>query len=151
MTVIAWDGNTLAADKRANLGTLKCKTTKIFTVGAELTAFSGDAAAGRQMLAWYKDGAVPADFPETQRNPKDLPCRLYVFDQHSIRCYEDTPYPIVYEDEIFAGGSGRDFAIAAMHLGKTAKEAVEIASLYSPDCGDGVDTLTLPKGIKAVA
>lgn len=41
-------------------------------------------------------------------------------------------------------GSGRDFAIAAMHCGKTAREAVEIASLYENGCGNGVDVLEAP-------
>lgn len=34
-----------------------------------------------------------------------------------------------------AVGSGRDFAIAAMHYGKSAREAVELACLYDVSTG----------------
>jgi ATP-dependent protease HslVU (ClpYQ) peptidase subunit len=57
--------------------------------------------------------------------------------------YESTPHPLVIQDKHWAIGSGRDFAIMAMHLGKTAAESVELASLFCNDCGNGVDTLEL--------
>jgi hypothetical protein len=40
-----------------------------------------------------------------------------------------------------AVGSGSDFAITAMHLGKTAREAVLIAARFDPRTGGGVDVL----------
>jgi ATP-dependent protease HslVU (ClpYQ) peptidase subunit len=46
-----------------------------------------------------------------------------------------------YEDKKTATGSGRDYALAAMHCGKTAREAVEIACLFETGCGNGVDEL----------
>ena len=46
------------------------------------------------------------------------------------------------EDQFAAWGSGRDFALTAMHLGKSAREAVEIACLFENGCGNGVDVLT---------
>jgi hypothetical protein len=51
-------------------------------------------------------------------------------------------YPrTVTEDAHHAIGSGRDFAAAAMYLGKTAREAVEVAMALTGFCGHGVDTL----------
>lgn len=41
-------------------------------------------------------------------------------------------------------GTGRDYARAAMHLGRNAVEAVQVAILFDENCGNGVDTLTFP-------
>ena len=55
--------------------------------------------------------------------------------------YEQTPNPFVVEDKQWAIGSGRDYAIAAMHLGRTAAEAVAVACLFDVSCGMGIDTM----------
>jgi hypothetical protein len=45
------------------------------------------------------------------------------------------------EDDFVAVGSGRDYAMAAMALGHTARVGVEIASRFDPGTGNGVDEL----------
>ena len=142
MTVVAWDGRTLAADKRACNGTLIHTTTKIFRVGGALAAYSGPAAAGEELLAWFRDGAVPAELPESQRDD-ERGGKLLVIDATGIRVYEGTPYPLRFEGPHFAIGCGRDFAMAAMYLGKTAAEAVAVACALDSGCGNGIDTLEL--------
>jgi len=142
MSVIAWDGQTLAADKRASLGTLICKTTKIHRVGDALCAYSGEAAGGEEVLAWFRDGAKPADFPITQRDRENW-AGLLVIRKGQILKYEHSPNPISFEDKFFAIGSGRDFALAAMHLGYDARTAVEVAIALYSGCGNGVDTMQL--------
>ncbi len=142
MSVIAWDGNTLAADKRASSGTLIGTTTKIFRIDqATLCGYTGDAAFGEQMVAWYKAGAHPEAFPASQRDKDDWARLIVVKQGFSPFEYERTPHPIRNEDTLRAWGSGRDFALAALHLGKTAKEAVELACRLDSACGNGVDTL----------
>lgn len=94
------------------------------------------------MLAWVKAGYPPDKFPKLQEDKDDYSTFL-VLDKDGIRLYEYGPEPIRFEDKQYATGSGRDFALAAMYLGKTAKEAVEIASLFDTDCGNGVDVMTL--------
>jgi hypothetical protein len=61
----------------------------------------------------------------------------------SISFYERSPYPLRFEGIIFAIGSGRDFATAAMHLGHSASVAVSTACILDSACGNGIDTLTL--------
>lgn len=68
MTTIAWDGATLAADKRAVNNGLFRTTTKIFRVNDRLFGFCGDAAYGNQMLQWIRDGQKVEDFPKEQRD-----------------------------------------------------------------------------------
>lgn len=142
MSVIAWDGKSLAADKRAQLGGLFRTTTKVFRVDAlSLAAYAGDADAGEEVLAWFRAGANPAQFPATQRDREGCAGLLIVWADGCIWKYERTPHAVKFPPQQFAIGSGRDFALAAMHLGKTAPEAVEVACVFDSGCGNGVDVL----------
>jgi len=143
MTVIAWDGTTLAADKRACNGSLIGTVTKIFRIRDCLVGYSGDAAFGEQMRAWFAAGEHAADFPSGQRDKDDYAVLLVIRPDGKVQRFERTPHPITFEDRCAATGSGRDFAIAAMHLGFNAARAVEVASQLTCDCGNGVDTLRL--------
>lgn len=143
MSVIAWDGKTLAADKRASYGTTILTTTKIFRVGGCLVGYTGDAVFGEQMLAWIRAGANVEDFPAAQRDKDDWCGVLVITPEGKVSRYERVPYPLTYEDKFFAAGSGGDFALAAMHLGKTAREAVELACKLDSGCGNGITELTL--------
>lgn len=143
MTIIAWDGKTLAADKRVNFGGMLLTTTKIRRIGNMLVGYAGNADFGEQMLAWIREGMDPEKFPEGQRNKDDWSGVIAISPGGYIRRYERTPYPIVFEDPFVAIGSGRDFAMAAMHLGHDARKAVEVACALNADCGGGIDVLTL--------
>lgn len=143
MTVIAWDGVTLAADKRACLGSFMRSTTKIHRVNGCLVGTSGEACFGEQMIAWFRAGEKAEDFPASQRDKDDYANLLVIRPSGQIQRYERTPYPICFDDAHHAIGSGRDFAMAAMLCGKNAAEAVAIACELACDCGGGVDTLRL--------
>jgi hypothetical protein len=142
MSVIAWDGTSLAADRRAYLGGLYRTMTKVFDLGYALAAYAGDAAAGEEVLAWFNGGATPAEFPAPQRDRDSYAPLLIVWPDKTLWQFERTPYPVKFPPQTFAIGSGRDFALAAMHLGKTAAEAVEVACAFDVACGNGVDVLT---------
>ncbi|QTF91783.1 hypothetical protein [Halomonas sp. BM-2019] len=60
-----------------------------------------------------------------------------------VTYYEGAPIPLVMENTHHAIGCGRDYVMAAMHLGKNAKQAVEMACALDAFCGSGIDTLTL--------
>lgn len=141
MTVIAWDGMTLAADKRATKWGLAYTVTKIFRVGDHLVGVAGDATRGQELIAWIRDGADPTKYPPLQdrENPAFLTC---IARDGTIRLYEKTAYPYVVEERQWADGEGRDFALAAMRMGKDARAAVEFASSFVTGCGNGVDTLS---------
>lgn len=143
MSVIAWDGKTLVADKRASYGTTILTTTKIFRVNDCLIGYTGGACMGEQMVDWFKRGMLPEDFPAQQRDKDDWATFVIIWPSGATAKIERTPYPATYEDKFFAAGSGGDFALAAMHLGKTAREAVELACLLDSGCGNGITELTL--------
>jgi hypothetical protein len=146
MTVIVWDGTTLAADKQANVNDLMRHVTKIRrSVTGALMGCTGELCQGLEVMAWYDKGALPEDFPSFQRDKDQYSPVMVITPQRQILLYELTPYPIVFEDESTAIGSGRDFAIVALHFGKNAREAVEVASHFCLSCGGGVDTLSFLK------
>jgi ATP-dependent protease HslVU (ClpYQ) peptidase subunit len=140
MTVICWDGKTLAADKRSVNNGLIRKVTKIRRIGNLLCGASGEMWACQEAFEWIERGRKPEDYPKCQTD-KDYYADLLVIDNGKILKYERSPYPLTIEDETFAMGSGRDFAISSMFYGGTAQEAVQFASLFDPGCGSGMDFL----------
>lgn len=141
MTVIAWDGETLAADRLATGGGgIGRAVTKIQKHGDVLLGVTGNWDIAAEMREWFKAGALPAEFPAKAR---DGDATLIVIRRGSIETYCAGPYPMPIEVEKAAWGTGRDYAEAAMYLGGNAKMGVEVASHFQTDCGNGIDTLSL--------
>jgi 20S proteasome alpha/beta subunit len=143
MTCIAWDGKTLAADKRACSGQMISVVTKIWRLGDVLFAGSGDPSFVYQMREWVRAGRVVADFPVSQRDEDDWQPCLVIEADGTPSLYERTPYPVRLENRFVAIGSGREYARAAMQLGHGALEAVRVACELDPNCGSGIDALEL--------
>lgn len=141
MTVIAWDGKTLAADKRAGTDQPRTVTKIRRATNGALLGCTGTACGDMELMAWYEAGADPEKFPPTQRNNATSSYMIEITPDRKIHMYQDCPFPATFEDGTHAIGSGRDFAMAAMHLGKTARESVEVAIALTATCGNGIDTL----------
>lgn len=140
MTTIAWDGTSLVADKLVtdNHG-LKSTVTKIFRENGNLVGFSGEAWLAQEFRAWVRDGGNPEKYPAKMKEGSGT--GLVISSSRQIRIYEGGPYPIEMEQKYHAIGSGRDFAIAAMYLGKTAREAIAVAHQFNTGTGSAVDEL----------
>lgn len=146
MTVIAWDGRTLAADKLCTFGPTKGTVTKIFRHGDCLVGIAGNLSVGMETLEWFKAGAVPADYPAANRVDRSEGggASLFVIRPDGTAWkYESTPVPWKFDSAFCAVGSGDESALVAMHCGKSAREAVEIVCRFNTGCGNGVDILTL--------
>jgi hypothetical protein len=141
MTVVAWDGEWLAADKMTSFGGHHATTTKVRSINGALVAGCGLTALVQEMIAWLAAGADPATFPQAQRDDDKNASVLVVPKSGPILQYEHTPYPLVIENRFWAIGSGRDYAMMAMLLGKSASEAVALTSHLCHDCGNGVTAL----------
>jgi ATP-dependent protease HslVU (ClpYQ) peptidase subunit len=140
MTTIAWDGQTLAADRQATNGYMRFPCTKIRRLpSGDIVAYVGTESSGEALLVWYANGADPGKWPITQG--KEDWARLVVASRAGARSYEAQPHALPVECPFMAWGSGRDFAMAAMHLGKSAREAIEIACVFDTGSGLGVDAL----------
>lgn len=142
MTVIAWDGKTLAADKRCTIAGYPATSTKIHRVPGGLVGFSGCAVHAAELLHWFRNGRDPEDFP---KRDEETGCgSLLITDTGEILLFtHHSGFPEQIEGAFFARGAGRDYALAAMHLGHDARTAVEVACALDTSCGNGIDTLTL--------
>lgn len=145
MTVIAWRGNTIAADRMQCHGDTQAQIEKIHKEpGGVIFAIAGGASAGRLLMDWYREGADPSKWPKCQEHP-ELWASLIVWEPN-------TPYPFYYQqfpsklytrpNDYFVWGSGREVAIGALYHGATAIEAVEAANHHCAGCGFGVDSFT---------
>lgn len=143
MTVIAFDGRTLAADKRMchAAGMVRTVTKIVRAPDGSLLAITGGLDVGLELRAWFIAGANPVDFPAKAR--EDTATLIVIKQNGEIWTWASGPYGARIESEKAAFGSGRDFAETAMYLGKSAAEAVTVACLFQSDCGNGIDTLEL--------
>ena len=145
MTVIAWDGKTLAADKQGTYSNLARTTTKIYRLESnEIIAFCGTIGTHHVLLDWYKSGADREKWPwELQRSAEWA--NIIIADKTGVRFCDQTPFFRYVEDSTMAWGCGADFAIGAMAMGADAVKAVEIVSKYCEGCGCGVDSFSIEK------
>jgi len=133
MTTIAWDGKSLAADTRCTTGGMPWQTTKAVRLkDGRLFAASGAGEDCEAVRTWLEGGEKPT--------PKDF-VAILIENGECIRM-EDKLVKMRVESPFHAVGSGRDYAIAAMHYGKTAREAIELAALYDIYTGTPVTVLT---------
>lgn len=143
MTVIVWDGKTLAADKQSTCAGVRTTVTKIFRVRAGLVGFMGNEGHARALLHWFRGDMLAEDYPS---KPADAECcaeAILITPSGEIRAFPVGPHYAVIEDKYAAWGSGRDFAIAALHLGFDARRAAEVACALDIYCGVGIDELPL--------
>lgn len=144
MSVIAWDGTTLAADRQSTMADMRRVVRKIWRLkSGELAGITGNEGIGLELVKWYESGADPTKYPPMQATADWG--RLTVITLTGAMDYEQRPWPIKYREKFAAWGSGRDYAIGAMAFGASAVQAVKIASRYNALCGLGIDTLRLKR------
>lgn len=141
MTIIAWDGTRLAADKMATSSGVPLTCTKIHRVHGHLVGLAGDGDACRALLEWARQGYVPSTYPQLAKD--EGPDMLVISPEGTAAVFGKGPYPLELQDKFVAIGCGRDFALAAMYLGRCAATAVEVACALDIHCGCGIDVLTL--------
>lgn len=146
MTTIAWDGKTLAADRQINFGNTRDGTmTKIVQRKKDgaLCSTTGNAAKGAAFERWFLKGGR-GDYPGNLGEGDRTTFAYIIYSPEHIVHYSSDGW---YEKKMgfFADGSGWELALGAMASGKTAKEAVEIASLFDIKTGSDIDTLEFPQ------
>jgi ATP-dependent protease HslVU (ClpYQ) peptidase subunit len=143
MTVIAWDGKTLAADKQSTSHNMARTTTKIHRVHDGLVALSGDGPHAHALLDWFRGDREKTEWPKA--SDRDEAGHIIHITRAGVFVYNGngSPFGEPIEDRFIAFGAGRDYAMAAMYLGCDALRAVEVACAFDVGCGKGIDTLTL--------
>lgn len=140
MTVIAWDGKTLAADRQITSGYTKNKRiTKIRKYGNVLCGVTGETKYADALFKWVEGGRIKERFPSFS---DDNQVMLVVIDDKDLIEYWSSTFETKYpRDERTSWGSGKELALGAMAAGADAKKAAEIAREYDLYCGGGVDVV----------
>lgn len=151
MTVIAFDGLTVAADRLDGAGSMRYRRPSTKLVYSEkldvLFGLTGEAAFFAPLINWYENGKNSDDFPFNDSGRNNDPAVFLVFrrslvdGQHEeYRFFRRCPQII---DEPDAWGSGAEYAIGAMDAGLCARDAVIIAAGRDKNSGNGVLTFDL--------
>jgi ATP-dependent protease HslVU (ClpYQ) peptidase subunit len=136
MTTIAARLSTLeiAADSQVSGDDVKYYIEKLRRGKGCIFGGAGDLD---KLLKFYDSVEKSGDF--------DDPIEVDVLElrHDGIYVYESTIHPVKVRGDFFAVGTGSAYALAAMHLGKSPKEAIEIASIFDPVTGGPVDVMIL--------
>ena len=146
MTIVVWDGKTLAADKMAMRGEKKCySTTKIARLDdGRLFGYSGYLTHQQLVFDWINSGAKPSDWPKDDFIIDPDYQAIVVNLDGTFLSYDDSgKFPMLFEEKCHAIGSGSVVAFALFEVDRDAVECVEIANKIMDGCGNGIDTLTL--------
>lgn len=148
MSIVAWDGKTLAADRQSTIVDTIFTIKKLWKLdNGEVIAVVGTQDAALTVKRWYESGAKKEDWPKCQE--KEDWAKLIVISGGKCFYYDTLPEQIEVIDPFFAWGTGREVALGAMEMGADAVKAVEIASKYVSGCGRGCDfEVVHPKDVK---
>lgn len=143
MTTIAWDGETLAADRCSWSGCVRRKTRKVFKVKAKdgnicLVAFCGSQAFAMAVMSWMAGKQEKPDCAEFGVAPDDA-CAVVIDSKLRVWSLGNRLQYCLMNEKIFATGAGQEFAWGALEAGAAAKRAIEIAAKRSDYSALGVD------------
>lgn len=138
MTTIVADARTgeMVSDSKCTYGCTWSPITKIYRVGDELIGCAGDVKQWAQFLKWHKGGRRGA-------RPKGDEYTVLILGPAGLRQWDSNGCEMPIERGFTAIGSGGHAAIAALMCGKTAAEAVEIATQIDPNSGGDLQRHTL--------
>lgn len=148
MTVIVWDGKTLAGDTQINYDdSASFCDTKVYKLKSVLYGHSGLSALRLPIKEWAESWipGMNSNRPDFlyDLKPKDRSNFLIISDNVYEFCTM-IPDPIVYSiDTRIAIGSGADVAMGAMYAGADAEEAAKIACKLRNSCGGDVTSVKL--------
>lgn len=146
MSVIVWDGKSLAADRQATLSDGKIEVCKIRRISNGcVIAATGDFGKGIAKMNWYENGADPLKWSEIEAGNKDFARLIVAFPNGTLVYYDDICCEIEVFSKFVAFGAGRDYAMGALSMGASANRAAWIACEHSTVCGLGVDCFEVVK------
>jgi hypothetical protein len=151
VTVIAYRSGIIAADSRETTasddgGISVATCLKLFRkrVGKRdvVIGTAGGTYAGMIFVDWYGTGKpVPASF-DVLNLEEDF--EVIILDRGIVYTANHLCRPVEVIDPFVAIGCGRKAALAAMHLGRSARVACEVACKVDPLCGEPVYTMSMP-------
>lgn len=138
MTTIAWDGKSLAGDRRVSFGGITdAKVSKIVRrEDGALAATAGNSSLCAAFRRWFlagEEGERPALDKGTETSNALIirPSGLLII--HDLSGWYDADAPL------YSMGSGWEIALGAMAMGAHAEEAVRVASRFDGNTGDDIE------------
>jgi hypothetical protein len=144
MTTIAWDGESIAADRRA-CGNAIMSVGKLFRLpDGSVLGGAGDYAEVVEVVAWVLDGCNPDARP---RFADGEGSSLLLARPDGTAYWLTWPYlrQVQINERFAAEGSGSQFALGAMAMGASARRAVQISAKFDPYTGGGVNVIKVRK------
>jgi len=134
MTTIAWDGKTLAADSQT--GMFKRDAVKIHRLRRGLFGSCGALQDNVAVKEWLDD-------PDRPKPSVDDGFHGILIENGKVFSIENKLVLMDEHGQFFACGSGREYAMAAMHLGCDARAAVSVAGVFDHCTGGEIIALEL--------
>ncbi len=146
MTTIAVRDGVMAADTRGDQCGRLALTHKLFQIKDGVIGICGYWSDGKLFADWYAAGADMANPPGWRvQGDEKVEFEALVLTKEGIDWWNHPLVPERMGGSFWSIGSGSLAALAAMHCGKTAQEAVYIAMQIDPRTGGDVETMELPK------
>lgn len=144
MSVVCWDGKTLAADKMVvdDNTIIKAKKLIVLPTG-EVFAWAGFVENALAVVKWYQDGQSEIEWPKVQET--DDYASVLLIKDGKLYEFEQLPIPQEVKFSPRAWGSGAPYALGAMAMGADAIKAVKVTAQICNTVGLGVDFFTLKK------
>lgn len=142
MTVIAFDGKTIASDSLSVIDDAYKATgnkKKLHNINGKLYGLAGEVDAIVQMLEYFRNPVSPKPTIEGSA------VALEVHEDGSVFCYRDTLVREKIQAPV-AIGCAYMIALGVMKAGGSAKRAVEVACEIDIHCGVPVQTMEFYKG-----
>jgi len=136
MTTIAasLEHQMIAADTRCSTDGWMVNVSKLRT--GPNSAF-GAAGEWEQILKFY------AALEQKSELPSDCDVDVLEIRPDGLYLYNGSLLCYLIKEKFWAIGTGANYAIAAMHLGKDPVEAIRIASIYDPGTGGDVEKMEI--------
>lgn len=150
MTVIAVDGETVAADSLMLYGTERAAqpAEKLIRKEGRIFATAGSGIP-HVLIDWYISGARPHHAPQIGG---DANWQFLVIETDGRMLYFTSNVPYAQPAKApFTMGIGADYAMGAMLAGASAKRAVEIACELDTFCGGEIVVMEIPQAQKEAA
>lgn len=132
MSVLVFDGKSVAADGASNDGQILVPTEKLWQYGEAIIGGVGSVHDVSAMRDWVLGGRKREAFPKNLTASSNF---VYVSKTRGLVRYTASPLGIIHGFNKVAFGSGRDVAYGALGMNATARQAVELAIRYTTHCG----------------
>lgn len=145
MTTIAWDGKTLAGDRRITAnGVVNTESTKVHKrKDGALIGISGELCTSSEFVRWFMKGEKGKKPPLKAMATSELAASAIIIRPNgTVEAHDQDGWHVV-ESSRYAIGSGGNFAMVAMKCGAFADRAVEIAAEFDVYTGSKVDCVSL--------